>query len=130
MDNSDGIFGYVLSNRSGVQKIRNDSGEILFVVSDENGNTAHGKTIKEARADLVYKNIAKFEGEVPKSATGKEWVGIYRAITGACSAGVRIFVESKKIDLEKKYTGKQVVKIVEGQYGAEAFKEKAVFEKI
>ena len=130
VDNSDGIFGYVLSNRSGVKKIRNDSGEILFVVSDENGNTAHGKTIKEARADLVYKNIAKFEGEVPKSATGKEWVGIYRAITGACSAGVRIFVESKKIDLEKKYTGKQVVKIVEGQYGAEAFKEKAVFEKI
>jgi hypothetical protein len=30
---------------------------------DENGNSAHGKTIKEARADLIYKNVAKFEAK-------------------------------------------------------------------
>ena len=126
VDNSDGIFGYVLSSKNGVKKIKTDSGEILFVVSDSNGNTAHGKTIKEARADLVYKNVAKFDGAVPKVATGKEWVGIYRAITGACAVGVRMFVENKGIDLDKKYRANQVVKLVEGQYGAEAFKERCL----
>ena len=124
VDNSDGIFGYVLSNKGGVKKIRTDSGEVLFVVSDSNGNTAHGKTIKEARADLVYKNVAKFDGKIPKSALGSEWIGIYRGITGACLAGVRMFVEKNEIDLDKQYKGKQVVKLVEGQYGSEAFKKK------
>ena len=126
VDLSDNIFGRVLSNRSGVKKIKTDGGSILFVVSDENGNTAHGKTIKEARADLIYKNVAKFEGETPKSATGAEWVGIYRAVTGACAAGVRMFVESKNIDLTKSYKAKAVSKLVVGQYGADKFSEKVL----
>ena len=72
VDFSDGIFSYVLSHKSGVKKVKTEKGEILFVVSDENGNSAHGNTIKEAREDLVYKVVAKFEGEIPKNATGKE----------------------------------------------------------
>ena len=124
VDFSDGIFGRVLSNRSGFKKIKTDDGDILFVAFDENGNSAHGKTIKEARADLIYKNVAKFEGDVPKTATGTEWIGIYRAITGACAAGVKMFVEDKKIDLSKKYKASAVTKLVAGQYGADTFSKK------
>src|SRR5665213_3401346 len=55
VDFTDNVFAYVISNKSGVKKVRTENGKILFVVSDENGNSAHGNTIKEAREDLVYK---------------------------------------------------------------------------
>ena len=121
VDFSDGIFSRVISTRNGAKKIKTANGDVLYVVSDENGNSAHGKTIKEAREDLVYKIIAKFDGELPKSATGKEWVGIYRAVTGACGAGVRAFVEQTGKSLDDEYTAKQICELVTGHYGAEQF---------
>src|SRR5665213_278883 len=124
VDFTDNVFAYVISNKSGVKKVRTENGKILFVVSDENGNSAHGNTIKEAREDLVYKAVAKFDGELPKSATGKEWVGIYRAVTGACRAGVRSFVETTCKTLDDTYTAEEIAKLVSGQYGAAEFAEK------
>ena len=67
VDFTDGLFTRVLSNKRGVKKVKTDSGDILFIVSDANGNSAHGKTSKEAKEDLVYKSIAKFEGDIPMS---------------------------------------------------------------
>ncbi len=124
VDFTDNIFTYVVSTRNGVKKVKNESGKILFVVHDENGNSAHGETIKQAREDLIYKTVAKFDGEIPKKATGKEWVGIYRAVTGACGAGVRNFVEQTGKSLDDTYTAKQIAKLIQGQYGAEKFAEK------
>jgi hypothetical protein len=124
VDFSDNIFSRVISNKSGVKKVKTDNGKILFVVSDENGNSAHGATIKEAREDLIYKSVAKFEGELPKSATGKEWIGIYRSVTGACAAGVKNFVEQTGKNLDDTYTAKEISKLVSGQYGADKFAEK------
>ena len=124
VDFSDKIFSHVISNRAGVKKVKTENGKILFVVSDDNGNSAHGKTIKEAREDLIYKAVTKFDGELPKKATGKDWIGIYRAVTGACGAGVRNFVEQTGKSLDDTYTAKQIVKLVAGQYGAEKFAEK------
>ena len=119
VDLTDGIFSYVLSSKSGVKKVKTDDGKILYVVGDENGNYAHGKTIKEARKDLVFKSVAKFDGNIPESAAGKEWVGIYRSVTGACAAGVKDFVDETKADLDKTYTVQQILHMVSGRYGAE-----------
>ena len=124
VDFTDNVFSRVISTKSGVKKVKTDNGKILFVVHDENGNSAHGDTIKQAREDLVYKAVAKFDGVLPKSATGKEWVGIYRAVTGACGAGVRNFVESTGKSLDDTYTAKEIAKLVSGQYGADRFAEK------
>ncbi len=124
VDFTDGIFSRVISNKGGVKKVKTDSGKILFVVSDDKGNSAHGKTIKEARADLIYKIVAKFDGKIPKKATGKEWIGIYRAVTGACAAGIKNFVESTGKDLDKEYTAKQIIELSKGQFGADKFVEK------
>jgi hypothetical protein len=124
VDFSDNIFSRVLSNKGGVKKVKTEDGKILFVVSDENGNSAHGKTIKEAREDLAYKVVAKFYGAIPKEATGTEWIGIYRAVTGACSAGVRMFVESTGKSLDETYTAKEIAKLIKGQFGADKFAEK------
>lgn len=97
--------------------------EILYVVSDRNGNFSHGKTIKQARKDLVYKTIAKFDGTLPKKAAVKEWIGIYRVVTGACSVGVQMFVEKNSYDLEKIMTAKEVAEAIGNSYGATKFKE-------
>jgi hypothetical protein len=122
---ADGILAWVISSRGKIKKVRIAGKKSeSYLISDENGNSAHGKTIKEAREDLVYKVIAKFDDELPRKATGKEWVGIYRAVTGACGAGVRNFVEQTGKSLDDEYTAKQIAKLVSGQYGAEKFAEK------
>jgi hypothetical protein len=125
VDFTDGIFSRLVSARGGVKKVKTDNGHVLYVVSDSNGNHAHGKTIAEARESLIYKNVAKFEGKLPAKATGKEWVGIYRAVTGACASGVKMFVEQSGKSLDDTYTVKQIIKLIEGKYGADKFAAKA-----
>jgi len=124
VDFTDNIFAYVLSNKAGVKKVKTENGKILFIVTDDNSNSAHGETIAEAREDLIYKSVAKFDGEIPKTATGKEWIGIYRAVTGACAIGVRMFVEGTGKSIDDNYTAKEISVLVKGQYGADKFAEK------
>ncbi len=124
VDFTDDVFSYVLSTRNGVKKVKTDNGKVLFVVHDENGNSSHGETIKEAREDLIYKVVAKSDVAIPKKATGKEWIGIYRAVTGACGAGVRNFVETTDKSLDDTYTAAQIAKLVQGKYGSEQFTKK------
>ena len=123
VDFTDGIFSRVISNKGGVKKVKTDDGKTLYVVSDENGHHAHGETIKQAREDLIYKVVAKFDGKLPKKATGKEWVGIYRAVTGACGAGVKHFAQQTGKSFDDTYTAAQIAKLVEGQFGADKFKQ-------
>ena len=124
VDFTDNVFSYVLSNKNGVKKVKTEQGNVLYVVSDDKGNSAHGETIAKAREDLIYKVIEKSDVSIPKKATGKEWIGIYRAVTGACSAGVKNFVESTGKNLYETYTAKEIAKMVQGQFGAEQFAKK------
>ena len=124
VDFTDNVFSYVISNKKGVKKVKTENGKIIYVVSDENGNSAHGETIAKAREDLIYKVVAKSDVKIPKKATGKEWIGIYRGVTGACSVGVKMFVEKTGKSLDDEYTAKQIIKLVQGQYGAEQFAKK------
>ncbi len=121
---ADGILARILSSKNAVKKvIPVGKKKPLYLVTDGNGNFSHGETIREARADLVYKTIAKFDGELPEKAAVKEWIGIYRAVTGACSTGTKMFIEEKGLALEAVMTAKEVSKIVTGRYNAEKFKE-------
>jgi hypothetical protein len=121
VDFTDDVFSRVISNKGGIKKVKTDNGKVMFIVGDENGNFAHGDTIKEAREDLIYKVIAKFDGTMPTKTTVKEWIGIYRAVTGACGAGVRNFCEQTFKSLDEVYTAEQIAMLVKGQYGAEKF---------
>jgi hypothetical protein len=121
VDYTDGVFAYVLKTTRGVKKVKTDDGEVLYVVADGNGNFAHGKTIKEAREALIYKATVSFDGKLPGSATGKEWVALYRAATGACPAGSQAFVTSKGLDLDATYTARQVAELTAGAFGNEKF---------
>jgi len=122
---ADGILARILSTKGRTKKVlivgKKDAS---YLVTDGNGHYAHGATLKEAREDLIYKVVAKFDGELPKEATGKEWIGIYRAVTGACSQGVKMFVEQVGKSLNDTYTAEQIAGMVQGRYGAEKFNEK------
>ena len=127
VDFTDGIFTRVISSKSGVKKVKDDNGNILYIVTDGEKH-AHGKTIAEARESLIYKladrDTSKYEGmKTTATVTKAEAIQMYRAITGACEGGVRSFVESNKDHDKDKYKISELIKLTKGQYGAEQFEQ-------
>ena len=125
--NVDGIFTEVLSKRGNVYKVKKLNGvKEFFVVGDGDGNFAHGNTIKEAKEDLIFKitnrSIEDFKDLSLKSVLSfKDAVGCYRVVTGACSFGTKDFVKTNNIE-ERNYSIKEIIKLTEGQFGNERFK--------
>jgi hypothetical protein len=122
---ADGIVSEILSHKGNTYKVW-DLGEDKpsFLVTDGNGNYAHGESLRDAQEDLVFKVVAKFDGDLPETAAGTEWVGIYRAVTGACSKGVKDFVLSIDMPFDAVYSAKEIIKLTEGKFGHEAFRAK------
>ncbi len=125
---ADGIFTEVVSHRGNVYRVKYiGKPKIFYLVTDGNGKWAHGATLKEAKADLVYKitdrDKSKYEGlTLDSELTFEEAVECYRIITGACAASTKNFVESVLGDKrKKKYTIREIVALTKGHYGAETF---------
>jgi len=122
---ADGVLSKVLSTKGSVSRVLiAGQKKQTYLIRDKEGNYAHGKTIAKAREDLIYKVVASFDGDLPEKATGKEWVGIYRAVTGACATGCKRFVNQVGKSLDDTYTVEEIARLVQGQYGAESFAEK------
>jgi hypothetical protein len=105
-----------------VEEPYNDKSEIKYLVHDGE-NYAHGKTLREAKDDLLYKTSDRDTSvyEVWKSDPGHvitkaDAIKGYRAITGACEAGVRNFVSKLKV-VPEKLTVTELIDITAGQYG-------------
>ena len=122
----DGILSKVISRKGNVLKVINHGeDEQTYIVAD-GGKYAHGQTLKKARESLIYKlsnrDTSKFKDwELDREITFAEAVESYRAITGACEAGTRGFVERTK--LPKNLTVAKVIEITKGQYGNETYKQ-------
>ena len=87
---------------------------------------AHGVTLKEAKADLIFKRTSKDLSEykeltLESKLTLEECIKMYRSITGACSLGTKEFCSKRK--LKKAYTVREVIEITDGAYGNERLKE-------
>jgi hypothetical protein len=126
----DGIFGEVLSRKGRVYRCKNSDGE-FYIVSGEKFN-AHGKTIKEAKTDLRFKELKQDPSEFKKynldSVLSKdEMILCYRAITGACQFGVQDFI-NRKCQNVKKISIKKVLNLTVGEYGHNQFAD--FFKKI
>lgn len=81
---------------------------------------AHGETLKEAKADLLYKRTSKDLSEykeltLDSKLTLEECIKMYRSITGACSLGTKEFCSRRK--LKKAYTIGEVIELTDGAYG-------------
>jgi hypothetical protein len=123
----DRIFTEVISKKSNVylvKKINQD--KQFYIVTDGNGKYAHGDTIQQAKEDLIYKitnkNKDNFKDLTLESVLSFEKaIEAYRVITGACSFGVKDFIQNSNIE-SKDYSIKQMIELTQDKYGNETFK--------
>ena len=92
----------------------------------KNGVNAHGKTIKQAYRDWLFKtsdrDVKQYENLT--LTTEKDlnyWVVCYRTITGACSFGTENYLDNNKEKYKDKMTLEEVFTATEGQYGHNTF---------
>ena len=123
---ADGIFSKVLSRKGNVFKVQNIlSDKEYFLVTDGNGKFSHGDTIKLAKADLLFKltdrDKAEFEGlDINTKFDFQKCLEMYRAITGACEAGIKQFINNNGIE-RKKFTILEMAEKTKGSYGNKDF---------
>ena len=131
---ADGIFSAVDSHKGNIWHIRRiGSSKQQYLVTDGEGHYAHGDTLEEARADLIYKindrdTSAYKEMSLDDELTYEEAIAAYRTITGACAAGTRGFIENRLPQPHKeRYSIREIIQLTAGEYGSETFRE--FFEK-
>jgi hypothetical protein len=123
---ADGVLARVVSRRGPVSRvIVCGKTEITYVVTDGEFNS-HGKTLKEARDGLLYKignrDTLEFKKWGLETVVSKrDAIRAYRAITGACEAGVRGWMERE--ERPEKITVQGIINLTKGAYGAETFKK-------
>ncbi len=128
---ADGIFSVIDSHRGNVYKVHKLGQEDrpLYLITDGENNWAHGDTIAEAKADLIYKISDRDTSDYEKMTLDdtlpyEEAIVAYRTITGACSSGTRDFIENSLPTPHKdKYTIREIIDLTNGRYGNEMFKK-------
>jgi len=125
VDFTDGIFTRVISSRSGVKKVKDDSGAIMYIVSSGEFN-AHGGTIKEAREALLFKtadrDVSAYRNmSMDTVKTPMEWAVVYHVVSGACETGCKMFMSRQT--LKDEYTLAEIIEATKGQYGHNKFVE-------
>ena len=130
----DGMFTEVLKAKGNVYKVRNlNSAKAFFVITDGAGKYAHGESVSKAKTDLIYKLSGDESKESYRHLTlesilpFEECITFYRVITGACSFGVREFIESSGIE-NRTYSIAELVKLTKGRYGSEALQSFLMIE--
>ena len=125
----DGLFTEVVNDKGNIKIVKKiNADKEFYLVTDGSGRFAHGKTIKAAKEDLIYKikdqNKDRFKDlKLTDVLTFEEAVECYRVITGACLFGVKDFVNCKLKDRKDIYTIKEILELTNGEYGSESFKE-------
>jgi len=101
-------------------------GETMYVVS-RGDHHAHGEAVKEAIADLSFKeadkDASKYRGmSLDTEKSVEDWIVVYRVVTGSCRLGVQDFI-NRQGELKETYTLDEVIKMTEGEYQSDRFKE-------
>ncbi len=124
---ADKILAKIVSKKGNVYKIQICGKTKISYCVQQDSKFAHGDTIKEARESLIYKlsdrDTSKYKSWTLETVITKERaIESYMAITGACSAGTRHFVE-RLPKVKGKYKVKEIIKLTTGQYNANMFKQ-------
>lgn len=134
IDFTDGIKSVVIETKGKVKKVKfinkdtnTITNETSYIVSDGNGNFAHGKTIKDAKKSLLYKISNRDTSQykdltLDSKLTFSEAIKMYRVITGACESGTKFFIEQNKLK-DRKYTVREMIELTKGQYGNETLQK-------
>ena len=126
----DDMFTAIDSHHGNVYRVHKlNSREQLYLVTDGENHWAHGNTLQDARADLIFK-INDRDTSVYKNMslddtlTYEEAIAAYRTITGACAAGTRDYIENRLPKPHKeKYTVQEMITLTENEYGGKKFSE-------
>lgn len=123
----DGIKSALIEKKKSVYKVVNIGETDYTYIIEKEGVFSHGKTIKEAKESFIYKISNRDTSDyahwtLKTKITKEEAIKSYRVITGACEAGTRYFMENLK-SIPKVITPEVVIKLTEGQYGNETYKE-------
>ncbi len=121
----DNILSKILSKKGNVYKVINDGETEESYVVTGGENYAHGKNIKEAKNDLIFKigkrDTSAFEGLTLDSVVDFETaVKAYRNITGSCESMTKSFALANKKD---SYTIQEIITLTEGQFNHNVFKD-------
>lgn len=103
-------------------------------VAKGNNKFAHGKTLKEAVADLqkkifddldIEEKIEMFNKQFNRveKYSGEEFYKWHHILTGSCTAGRDNFVKENNLDLKKLYTVDEFIKITKDSYGGNIIKK-------
>jgi hypothetical protein len=101
--------------------------ETLSYLIEIDGIYAHGSSIKDAKDSIMYKmadrdTSAYADMTLDTTYTIPEAIRMYRTITGACSEGVKMFVDG--IDnVPNTISVKDILDITRGRYGHKKLKE-------
>ena len=124
----DGIQSLLISQRKHVQKVVIDRGIKPSYIFTKDGVSAHGRTVKQAYRDWLFKtsphDMSEYEGlKLEDVRDLNYWAVCYRTITGACALGTENFIDTFKDSLKPQMTLQEVISVTEGQYGHNSFKE-------
>ena len=126
----DDMFTAVDSHHGNVYRVHKlNSSEQLYLVTDSENHWAHGRTLQEARADLIFKindrDTSVYRNmSLNDTITYEEAIAAYRTITGACAAGTKDFIENRLPKPHKdKYTIQEIIALTEKEYGGKKFSE-------
>jgi hypothetical protein len=101
--------------------------ETLSYLIEIDGVYSHGDSIRDARDSIMYKMVdrdtsAYTDMTLDTTYTIPEAIKMYRTITGACSAGVKMFVDG--IDnVPYTISVKDILHLTSGRYGNDVLKE-------
>lgn len=117
--------GFILNKNLTLEKI---------FVAKGNNKFAHGKTLKEAVADLqekifddldIEEKIEMFNKQFNRvdKYNGEEFYKWHHILTGSCTAGRDNFVRENNLDLKKLYTVDEFIEITKDSYGGNIIKK-------
>ena len=127
---ADGMFTVIDSHHGHLYCVHklNDNKQFYLVTDGEN-HWAHGDTLQEARADMLFKindrDTSAYKNlTLDDKLTFEEAIAAYRTITGACSTGTRDYIENRLPKPHKaEYTIREIIDLTRGEYKAEVFKQ-------
>lgn len=126
-----GIFSVIDSHHGNVYKVHELGKEDkpFYFITDGDNNWAHGDTLAEAKADLIYKlsdkDAARYKNlSLDDTLSYEEAIIAYRTITDALDNWVKDFIKNRlPFSRKREYTIKEIIDFSKDGYGGKDFEK-------
>ena len=122
---SKNLDDYIICKTYYFDDYKNENLDIIYI-AEKDGFTAHGKTLKQAIADVSFKILQDkdvSEHIMRVKSQGFVTPNDYRLITGACRQGTERFLTANNLTWDDKMEISKVCELVQNQYDGSKFIE-------